>query len=224
MRFSLERTTPTPTLPQLGGGRTCASYAIASTRCTQLPLGAKPLQCPPICQCVSGDFHDARSPLRHPVRAGAIGPVTARNRFYQVPHCNGMGRSPRPRRHARHQGGGRLGGGLDRGDRNPSDRDVSPFHEVRLWDDDDIPSGAIDAVHMHGALAGVELFHNGCRPPTAQPRGAARAVHQMTRYDPVQARAMDKEDIRNFRRWHRQAAIRASRQASISSMSMPVMT
>ncbi|MBT6509813.1 MAG: hypothetical protein HOL02_05150, partial [Rhodospirillaceae bacterium] len=21
-----------------------------------------------------------------------IGPVTARNRFYQVPHCNGMGR------------------------------------------------------------------------------------------------------------------------------------
>ncbi|MBT6071461.1 MAG: hypothetical protein HOH09_10440, partial [Proteobacteria bacterium] len=21
----------------------------------------------------------------------AIGPVTARNRFYQVPHCNGMG-------------------------------------------------------------------------------------------------------------------------------------
>ena len=22
-----------------------------------------------------------------------IGPVTAKNRFYQVPHCNGMGRS-----------------------------------------------------------------------------------------------------------------------------------
>ena len=26
-----------------------------------------------------------------------IGPVTARNRFYQVPHCNGMGwRDPSP--------------------------------------------------------------------------------------------------------------------------------
>ena len=31
--------------------------------------------------------------LFEPVR---IGPVTARNRFYQVPHCNGMGhRMPR---------------------------------------------------------------------------------------------------------------------------------
>jgi len=28
--------------------------------------------------------------LFEPVR---IGPLTARNRFYQVPHCNGMGRS-----------------------------------------------------------------------------------------------------------------------------------
>ena len=27
--------------------------------------------------------------LFEPVR---IGPVTSRNRFYQVPHCNGMGR------------------------------------------------------------------------------------------------------------------------------------
>lgn len=28
-----------------------------------------------------------------------IGPVTARNRFYQVPHCNGMGHAM-PRAHA----------------------------------------------------------------------------------------------------------------------------
>ena len=29
--------------------------------------------------------------------------------------------------------------------------------------------------------------------------------------DPVQVRAMDKEDIRNFRKWHRDAAMRAKR-------------
>ena len=36
------------------------------------------------------------SVLFEPVR---IGPVTARNRFYQVPHCNGMGHV-RPRAEA----------------------------------------------------------------------------------------------------------------------------
>jgi dimethylamine/trimethylamine dehydrogenase len=35
--------------------------------------------------------------LFEPVR---IGPVTARNRFYQVPHCNGMGFN-RPQSHAK---------------------------------------------------------------------------------------------------------------------------
>ncbi len=47
-----------------------------------------------------------------------IGPVTAKNRFFQVPHCNGMGHQhpAGPRRHARHEGRRRLGRGLDRGD------------------------------------------------------------------------------------------------------------
>ena len=30
-------------------------------------------------------------------------------------------------------------------------------------------------------------------------------------YDPVQTRRMDKEDIRNVRKWHREAALRAKR-------------
>ena len=40
-----------------------------------------------------------------------IGPVTTPNRFYQVPHCNGMGRvyPGQHDRHARHEGGRRLG-------------------------------------------------------------------------------------------------------------------
>ena len=51
--------------------------------------------------------------LFEPVR---IGPVT-RNRFYQVPHCNGIGyRAHGPCGDARREGRGRLGRGLHRGD------------------------------------------------------------------------------------------------------------
>ena len=45
-----------------------------------------------------------------------LGPVTAPNRFYQVPHCTGMGYQlpAHARRHARHEGRGRLGRGQHR--------------------------------------------------------------------------------------------------------------
>jgi dimethylamine/trimethylamine dehydrogenase len=38
--------------------------------------------------------------LFEPIR---IGPVTAKNRFFQVPHCNGMGHA-RPQSHAAMRG------------------------------------------------------------------------------------------------------------------------
>jgi hypothetical protein len=83
----------------------------------------------------------------------------------------------------------------------------------RLWDDGDIPALArmADVVHVHGALAAIQLTHNW---PTAANR-YSREVPMEPRhepvgsFDPVQARAMDKEDIRAVRRWHKQAAIRA---------------
>jgi dimethylamine/trimethylamine dehydrogenase len=149
--------------------------------------------------------------LFEPVR---IGPVTAKNRFFQVPHCNGMGHG-HPHAHAAMRGMKAEGGwaviSTEECEIHPTS-DVSPFIEGRLWDDHDIPHNALmcEAVHRHGALAAVELNHNG---PSASnffsrevPMGP---VHQMTRYYPFQARAMDREDIRNFRRWHREAAIRA---------------
>ena len=41
--------------------------------------------------------------------------------------------------------------------------DVSPYVEARLWDDGDIPALALmcEKVNAHGALAAVELTHNG---------------------------------------------------------------
>jgi dimethylamine/trimethylamine dehydrogenase len=71
-----------------------------------------------------------------------------------------------------------------------------------------------DAVHAHGALAAIELVHNGIVVPNRasrqSPMGPSAVVGPG--YDPVQARAMDLADIRELRRWFRAAAIR-SRQA-----------
>jgi dimethylamine/trimethylamine dehydrogenase len=91
--------------------------------------------------------------------------------------------------------------------------DLSPAPLMRIWDDSDLPVHElmIEKVHAHDALAGIQLVHNGlavanyvsrqrslgvCNTPT-------EALHH------VQARAMDKSDIREFRQWHVDAAKRA---------------
>ena len=95
----------------------------------------------------------------------AIGPVTAPNRFYQVPHCNGMGRmfpdSMISMRGMKAEGGWGIVT-TEQCDFHPTG-DVQPFTETSMWDDGDLPylSAMVDAVHEHGALAGIELVHNG---------------------------------------------------------------
>ena len=144
-----------------------------------------------------------------------IGPVTARNRFYQVPHCNGMG--------SRHPSGTAVMRGIkaeggwavvctEETEIHPSS-DISPYQEGWNWDDRDIPALArmTEAVHAHGSLAGVELCHGGSHTPNLYSREVPLAPsHSLNKMMyPVQARAMDKTDISNLRRWHRQAALRA---------------
>ena len=145
-----------------------------------------------------------------------IGPVTAKNRFFQVPHCNGMGHH-NPEGHAAMRGMKAEGGwgvvATEEVEIHPSG-DVTPYIEGRLWDDRDIPGHALmcEAVHRHGALAAIELTHNGTSVSNLSSRDVAIAPsHQMTNYHPWQARAMDHEDIRNYRRWHRDAALRAKK-------------
>jgi dimethylamine/trimethylamine dehydrogenase len=149
-----------------------------------------------------------------------IGPVTAPNRFYQVPHCNGFGhRMPRAlaaMRGIKAEGG--WGVVCTEEVEIHHSSDLSPYFEGRLWSDDDIPALALmaDAVHAHGALAGVELAYNGLDANNLYTRAVPLAPTSMgtlggTGYDPVQTRRMDKEDIRELRRWHRAAALRAKR-------------
>ena len=155
--------------------------------------------------------------LFEPVR---IGPVTARNRFYQVPHCNGMGYKD-PSALAAMRGMKAEGGWAVVSTEMVEihhTADVAPFIELRLWNDQDIPMLAriAEKVHEHGSLAGIELCHSGYTANNLWSREVPMAASPMPassyNYDPVQARGMDKEDIRNLRRAHRQAALR-SKQA-----------
>ncbi|MGI9315858.1 MAG: FAD-dependent oxidoreductase [bacterium] len=145
-----------------------------------------------------------------------IGPVTAKNRFYQAPHCNGMGRTF-PSSMAAMRGVKAEGGwsviSTEQIDIHPSS-DITPATEGRLWSDQDIPYLArmCDAVHEHGALASIEPVHNGKWAANLYSRDAPLFPTHMPVTDqnaPVQARAMDKKDIRDYRRWHLGAVLRA---------------
>ncbi len=155
------------------------------------------------------------SVLFEPIR---LGPVTAPNRFYQVPHCNGFGyRMPRAlatMRGIKAEGGWGVVCTEEVEIHHTSD--LSPYFEGRLWSDDDIPGLALmaEAVHEGGALAGIELVYNGFDAPNLYSRAPSLAPRSMgtiggSGYDPVQTRRMDKDDIRNLRKWHRAAALRA---------------
>ena len=144
-----------------------------------------------------------------------IGPVVTKNRFYQVPHCCGMGHV-RPRAHAAMRGVKAKGGwgvvSTEEAEIHPSS-DLAPYAEQRIWDKKDIPALHLmtEAVHEHGALAAIELTHSGhnstnlfSRIPAMSPN--AQAVNFLY---PKQARRMNKKDILDFRSWHRQAALNA---------------
>ncbi|MEM7425454.1 MAG: FAD-dependent oxidoreductase [Pseudomonadota bacterium] len=168
------------------------------------------------------EFSEARAYNRDPrydilFEPVKIGPVTAPNRFYQVPHCTGLG-WVRPRMLAALRGMKAEGGWgvvcTEFCSIHPSSDDL-PHPYASLWDDGDIRAHAMmtDAVHDHGSLAGVELWYGGAASANLETRevsfdvaGAPNLVGH-----PYQTRAMDKADIREFRTWHREAALRAKK-------------
>ncbi|MDH5356911.1 MAG: NADH:flavin oxidoreductase, partial [Gammaproteobacteria bacterium] len=144
-----------------------------------------------------------------------IGPVTAKNRFYQVPHCTGMGWL-RPRMVADLRGMKAEGGWgvvcTEYCSIHPASDDA-PYPSHSLWDKNDIKSHRFmtDKLHEHGSLAGAELWVSGSRSANLLSREVSMDVASMPNWnnDPHQSRAMDRADIRELRRWHRNAALRA---------------
>ncbi len=149
-----------------------------------------------------------------------IGPVTAPNRFYNVPHDlgtgNGMPHVHAGMREVRAEGGwGVVNTGYC--SIHPS-ADESPFPFCHLWDDDDTKSLSlvVDSVHKHGSLAGVELWwHSGTtsnRMTRMSPMSASGICYNtnIPNWMPlVRSRPMEKEEIQDLRRWYVEAAKRA---------------
>ena len=151
--------------------------------------------------------------LFEPVR---IGPVIARNRFYQVPHCNGAG-IQFPHGQAAMRGMKAEGGwavvNTEWCSVHPS-MDIPAAQGTRLWSREDVRVHAlmVEAVHRHGALAGCELAHAGLTSHNSYSRLTAMgpSARPMPPQDfPGHGRAMTRDDIRNIRRWHREGVRRA---------------
>ena len=146
----------------------------------------------------------------------SIGPVTANNRFFQVPHCSGMGhllpRSDAAMRSMKAEGGWAVVC-TEQCSFHPH-AEAAPYPETKLWDHDDVIRMRhwTDTVHKHGALAGTEIVSNASALANYYSREIPLGPsHTPVTYspDPVQARAMDLDDIREFRRWHRDGFLRA---------------
>lgn len=148
-----------------------------------------------------------------------IGPVTAKNRFYQVPHCNGGGyrdlSAAAAMRRTKSEGG--WGVVFTEQCEMHHTSEITPYIELRLWEDQDMPGLArmADSMHEYGALAGIQFAYSGINGPNLYTREVPMAptslpIRTFTN-DPVSARAMDKQDIKDLRRWHKNAFIRAKK-------------
>jgi dimethylamine/trimethylamine dehydrogenase len=153
-------------------------------------------------------------PLFEPLK---IGPVTVPNRFYQVPHCSGMGYH-RPQMLAAMRGVKAEGGwGVVCTEYCSihASSDDSPYPSASLRDDDDVRNLRLmtDAVHAQGSLAGVQLWYSGHSSANLYSREISLDVASLpnaaTLGLPVQSQAMSKADIREFRDMYKDAARRA---------------
>ena len=113
----------------------------------------------------------------------ALGPKIMRNRFMQVPHCNGAG-SDRPGFQAKFRGMKAQGGWgaifTEVCQIVPS-ADVMPWVASKLWDSGDVRNlrEMTEEIHKYGSLAGVELCHAGGLAANAESRAPGKVVSQI---------------------------------------------
>ncbi|MGB7270266.1 MAG: NAD(P)-binding protein [Albidovulum sp.] len=146
-----------------------------------------------------------------------IGPLTAKNRFYQVPHCNGGGyRDPSAAAEMRAiKAEGGWGVIFTEQCEMHHSSEITPFIELRLWEDKDIPQlrKMSEKMKSHGGLAGIQLAYSGINGPNLYSKEvplapSALPIRTFTN-DPVQARALMKSEIVDLRRWFVNAAKRS---------------
>ncbi|MDE2160445.1 MAG: dimethylamine dehydrogenase, partial [Burkholderiales bacterium] len=144
-----------------------------------------------------------------------IGPKRLRNRFYQVPHCIGAG-SDKPGFQAAHRSlkaeGGWAGINTEYCSIHPESDDTHRL-SARIWDEGDVRNlkAMTDAIHAHGALAGVEMWYGGAHAPCMESREAPRGPSQYaSEFETLTyCREMDLDDIREVQGYYVDAAKRS---------------
>src|SRR5258707_576719 len=144
-----------------------------------------------------------------------LGRKPMKDRFYQIPHCNGFG-SERPLSQAYFRAmkaeGGYAACCTEYCSISPESDDT---HRVsaRIWDDGDIRNLGImcDMLHEHGALAACELWYGGPHAPCMESRCVPRGPSQIpSDFEYLTyAKEMDKDDIRDVQQMYVDAAKRA---------------
>jgi dimethylamine/trimethylamine dehydrogenase len=98
--------------------------------------------------------------------------------------------------------------------------DDAPLPFATLWDENDVRSHAlmVDAVHRHGSLAGIELWHGGAsvmnrasRLPPLSPSGIPWMATHVGFMGNQRPRIMDAADLRALRAWQAEGAKKARR-------------
>ncbi len=143
-----------------------------------------------------------------------IGPKAMKNRFYQVPHCNGAG-SLRPGTQASFRAmkaeGGWGGVCAEAASINP-EADFSPNVLASIWDEGDVINlrHMTDSLHKWGALAGLEMWHMGSGTPNMETRAVTRAPVQAASNWALSSYAheADEQDILDLQQLYVEAAKR----------------
>ena len=148
-----------------------------------------------------------------------IGPVTAPNRFFAVPHATGhsplMPNGSIAMREMKAMGGwGTVC--MQLAEIDPTS-DICDLPIEKFWDDQDIASHALltERLRAQGALSAIELAHTGIRGRgmgTGMPVWGPSNLPCLKPQVPVQAKAMDKKDIKALRKSYRDA-VKRSKQA-----------
>lgn len=147
-----------------------------------------------------------------------IGPVTAPNRFFAVPHATGhsplMPNGSIGMREMKAKGGwGTVC--MQLAEIDPTS-DICDLPMEKFWDDQDIASHALltERLRAQGALSAIELGHTGIRARgmgTGMPVWGPSNLPCLKPQVPVQAKAMDKSDIKALRKSYRDAVGRAKK-------------
>jgi len=150
--------------------------------------------------------------LFEPIR---IGPKTSRNRFYQVPHCNGSN-SDYPGEQGGFRGMKAEGGWgvvCTEAICISPEVDATPAPLVSIYDDGDVLNlrHIVDCIHQWGSLAGTEFMHGGVAANNLTTRAISTSPSQQT--SPwtlcTYTREADEEDIAELQNQYVEATKRA---------------